>query len=111
MSACFGGGMRFGEMCGCITGALIALGLKYGQCHDNDTESKNIANKMTIDFIERFKKDNGFYLCKELLKYDFSKKEDSEVIISNKLPQTICPKLVVSAVRILEDMLQLNEAN
>ncbi len=30
ISACFGGGMRQGTTCGCITGGLLALGLAFG---------------------------------------------------------------------------------
>ena len=31
LGSCFGGGMRKGEVCGAVTGALMALGLLYGQ--------------------------------------------------------------------------------
>ena len=30
IAAAFGGGMFAGERCGCVTGALMAIGLKYG---------------------------------------------------------------------------------
>ena len=30
LGAFFGGGMRRGEVCGAVTGALMALGLEYG---------------------------------------------------------------------------------
>ena len=31
LGSCFGGGMRKGEVCGAVTGALMVLGLLYGQ--------------------------------------------------------------------------------
>jgi len=31
IAAPFGGGMWHGETCGCVVGALMAIGLKYGQ--------------------------------------------------------------------------------
>ena len=30
VSACFGGGMMHGDTCGAFTGAIMAVGLKYG---------------------------------------------------------------------------------
>lgn len=41
IAAAFGGGMWNGETCGCVTGALMALGLKYGHCKLGDEETKN----------------------------------------------------------------------
>ena len=40
IGGCFGSGMRKGEVCGACTGALMALGLKYGQDEIGDVESK-----------------------------------------------------------------------
>ena len=44
VGACFGGGMCKAEVCGACTGALMALGLKYGMCEDGDYESQQRAN-------------------------------------------------------------------
>ena len=30
VASCFGGGMRCGEVCGAVTGALMAIGLNFG---------------------------------------------------------------------------------
>ncbi len=38
IGACFGGGMNKGEVCGACTGALMVLGMKYGQFDILDTE-------------------------------------------------------------------------
>lgn len=46
LGACFGSGMRKGEVCGACTGALMVLGLLYGQCDKNDSESRQIANEV-----------------------------------------------------------------
>lgn len=40
LGGCFGGGMCKGEVCGACTGALMALGLKYGQSDVLDLESR-----------------------------------------------------------------------
>jgi len=36
IAACFGGGMWHGETCGCVVGALIALGIKNATVKPND---------------------------------------------------------------------------
>ena len=40
IAACFGGGMGCGETCGALTGALMVIGLKYGNYLPNDLESR-----------------------------------------------------------------------
>ena len=67
LGGCFGGGMCKGEVCGACTGALMALGLKFGQCEDNDEASRYKANEITVKFLEQFRNENGSYICKELL--------------------------------------------
>lgn len=56
LGACFGGGMCNGEVCGACTGALMALGLKFGQCEIGDVDSKTKTNDITVKFLEAFKK-------------------------------------------------------
>lgn len=106
ISGCFGGGMRNGEVCGCVTGALMALGLKYGQCDVSDYESREKADKVAKEFMQRFTDENGSYLCRDLLGYDFSKPEDAKKIQESKVYVTVCPPLVESATKIVEDILK-----
>ena len=48
LGACFGGGMRKGEVCGACTGALMVLGTLYGQYDEADLESRETANRVNI---------------------------------------------------------------
>ena len=59
VGACFGGGMCKAEVCGACTGALMALGLKYGMCEDGDYESQQRANSYAVRFLDEFAKQNG----------------------------------------------------
>lgn len=53
----FGAGMgRHGEACGAITGAVIALGLKYGRSDGKDKDAKEEMYKIVDDFIKSFEK-------------------------------------------------------
>lgn len=101
---CLNSGMRKGEVCGACSGALLVLGMKYGQCKKDDLESRARANKKTIEFLERFKKENGSYICNDLLGCDISTAEGIHYAMEHNSFTEVCPKMVASAVRILEDM-------
>ena len=42
IAAGFGGGMHLGDMCGCVTGGLMVLGLKYGWNEEGDAVGKDL---------------------------------------------------------------------
>lgn len=104
LGACFGSGMRKGEVCGACAGALMVLGLKYGQCQKDDMDSRMRANEVTDYFLEEFKKENGSYICNELLKCDISTPEGVTFARENRLFTEFCPKMVESAVKIIEEI-------
>ena len=53
VAACFGGGMLMGEVCGVVTGALMAIGLKYGHSNpENLMEQKEIMMAKSAEFRE-----------------------------------------------------------
>ena len=105
IGACFGGGMCKGEVCGACTGALMALGLKYGMCEDGDIESKQRANSYAVRFLDEFAKQNGSYICRELLDCDISTDEGKAYARANGLYATECPKMIESAVLIAEKLI------
>ena len=98
IGACFGSGMRKGEVCGACTGALMALGLKYG-------ESKEKSNEVCEMFLDEFKKENSSYICRDLLDCDISTPEGVEYALKKNLFNEICPKMVESAAIITEKIL------
>ncbi len=105
LGACFGGGMCTGEVCGACTGALMALGLKYGQSDVADLESKQKTNEITVEFLEKFKKETGSYICKELLGCDIATADGKQYALDNNLFVEFCPKMVESATIIAEKLL------
>lgn len=100
----FGGGCREGEVCGAVTGALMAIGLKYGHYIEGDIETKQKAYEITKEFIKAFKEKHNTILCKELLGYDLTKEDDLKQIKEMKLFNTLCPDFVKDAVEVLEDI-------
>ena len=106
LGACFGGGMRKGEVCGACTGALMVLGLLYGQYDSKDLDSRMTANKVNDEMMERFSKKCGSYICNDLLKCDISTPEGVQYALDNKLFVEFCPLMVENAVEILEDIIK-----
>ena len=104
-AACFGGGMWHGETCGCVVGALMALGIKYASTKPNDKEGKDKLLKLKAEFEEEFCKTNGSCICKEILGYDLSKEDEMAKIMEEKLLETKCPEVVINTCEILEKMI------
>lgn len=98
ISISFGGGMRKGEVCGACTGAIMALGLKYG-------ENKSKSDEMCVKFLDSFKKENGSYICRDLLDCDIRTEEGIKYAIDNNLFKEICPKMVESAAKITQELI------
>ncbi len=105
IGACFGSGMRKGEVCGACTGALLVLGALYGQYDKTDERSRLVSNEVNDKMMNRFKEKNGSYLCKDLLKCDISTQDGIEFALKNNLFTEFCPLMVANAVDILEDII------
>lgn len=103
----FGGGMgRTGQTCGAVTGALMALGLKYGATDAADKETKEQAYVLVQEFSRRFATRNGDDLsCKGLLGCDISTPDGQKMAAELGLYKSICPKLVKDAAEIVEELL------
>ena len=102
----FGGGMRMAETCGAVTGALMVLGLKYGNSTTEDKEAKAKTYEKIVEYTSRFKTRNGSVSCRELPGCDINTPEGMEKAQENKLFSTVCPKMVQEAAEILEEMLE-----
>ena len=50
----FGGGMRTSDTCGAVTGAFMALGLKYGNVTAEVQENKTKKYEKVVEFTNRF---------------------------------------------------------
>lgn len=49
--------------------------MKYGQSKKDDSDSRTRANQKTVKFLEQFQKENGSYICNDLLGCDISTAE------------------------------------
>ena len=105
IAACFGGGMWYGHECGAVTGALMAVGVKYGHSEPGDADTKNAALAKMNEFRAKFLEHQPSCVCKEILGYDLSVPEDMQKIQDEGLLTTRCPKVVRDALEVLEEIL------
>lgn len=106
ISTCFGGGMRLGGTCGCITAAMLVLGMALGFYDSQDRELEVYGNKKTEEFVRRFtEKMDGVVNCRDILGKDISKPDDVAVIRKEGLILKKCPRAINISIEILEDML------
>lgn len=106
ISTCFGGGMRQGGVCGCITASLLVLGMGLGFYDAQDREREVYGNKKTDEFIRRFTEQMGGVInCRDILGKDISKPEGMAAIRKEGLILQKCPKALNISIEILEDML------
>lgn len=105
-AACFGGGMMMGEVCGVVTGALMAIGLKYGHSHPEKVmEQKEIMMAKSAAFREKFMERHGTVICRPLLGYDVSKPEELNAALESGRMLDYCPMLAEEAITILKEIL------
>ena len=99
MSAAFGGGMFRGDTCGGVTGALIALGLAFG-------DDIALTKQKVAEFQKAFTERCGTTICRELLGYDLSVPGELEKARESGKMLEICPVAVRAASEILREMLR-----
>ena len=108
IATAFGGGMgRQQQTCGAVTGALMAIGLKYGKGINDDEAKKQLTYSKTREFFEEFIKIHGSTNCRELLDgLDMTDPEGHKKIIERNLFELKCEKYVADAVKITEKLLK-----
>lgn len=103
LAAPFGGGMgRKGEACGALTGALMVLGLRYG---NDQPEGKEEIYRITREFIAGFEQRHGTIVCRQLLGQDISTPEGLQAARDANLFSTTCPALVEATAKALHAFL------
>ena len=101
--------MNKGEVCGACTGALMVLGMKYGQVDLNDQKSRAQEHAKAEEFLEEFKKCKGSYICRDILGCDISTEEGRAYALDKGLFGKLCPEMVKTAAEIVSEMLAENE--
>ena len=99
LGAAFSGGMFRGDTCGAVTGALMALGLAFG---DDGALIGQKAAEFQAAFTERF----GSTICRDLLGYDLSVPGELEKARESGRMTEACSAYVRGASEILQELMQ-----
>jgi C_GCAxxG_C_C family probable redox protein len=105
VSSGFGGGMHCDQTCGTVTGAFMVIGLKYGRTRADDIEAKMKVVQMTNEFAKKFKACHGSLDCTDLIGVNISTPAGFEEAKKKDLFKQVCPKYVISAAEILDEIL------
>jgi C_GCAxxG_C_C family probable redox protein len=102
----FGAGMgRQQEVCGAVTGGIMAIGLKFGNISGDDRESKEKTYALTRELIDRFTQERGSCSCRKLLNgCDLSTEKGQKEFRDKDLHNGVCKGCVKSAVEIVGEM-------
>ena len=99
-----GAGMRSGEVCGAVSGAVLVVGLKHGHNIAEDKESKVNCYTRTEEFLNKFREKHNTIICRDIIGLDISTEYGMKQALDGKLFRTVCDNVVLSAVTILEEL-------
>lgn len=101
----FGGGMgNTGAVCGAVSGAMMALGLKVEM--PRTMEGMFGAVAVAQEFRRRFEAEMGTIVCRELTGADLSTAEGIQRYMSSDTPMRVCFPAVALSFRLVMDLLK-----
>ena len=95
IAAGLGGGLRSGEVCGAVSGAVLVLGALYPFDDSSDYHAKQRIAGLAREFCTRFREKYGVITCRELL----------ERTAGMEKRYCFCPDYVEECAQLLEDMI------
>lgn len=107
MACGFGAGMgRKGEVCGAVTGGIMALGARYGRGEHEDRAATEATYVKTRQLMDQFAARHGSCICKALLQgADLATEEGQKSFRENGLLKKVCGPCVQSAAEIVETLM------
>lgn len=95
----FAAGMWNGMTCGAVTGAVMAIGMRFGRTSDGDSSATEKTKMIMRRYMAAVKKEFGALNCSELLGTDMATEEGMKLAAAQGLFESRCPALVETAVR------------
>jgi C_GCAxxG_C_C family probable redox protein len=107
LAAPFGGGVAGqGEICGALTGALLALGEAGGEAIATDPAAGSKAPpKRVLELIEAFRRAHGSILCRELTGCSFNTEAGQRSFEERELHKNLCSNLVAFAATQVDEVM------
>ncbi len=102
---CFAGGLgNTGSVCGAVSGAIMAIGLKTKR--SNTMEDALGTLNLAAEFRRRFEAEMKTINCRELTGANLTTQEGIAQFMSSEAPQKVCFPVVGTAYRLAVDLLQ-----
>ncbi|AEG59127.1 C-GCAxxG-C-C family protein [Desulforamulus ruminis] len=94
-----------GDICGAVSGAILAIGLKHGN-HEGRSgmDGQHKTFFLTQELIHRIKIKHGCYTCKELTGIDFTKPEGMKRAQELGIGEKVCFHVIRDAVEIVKEI-------
>ncbi len=107
VSASFGGGMgRLREVCGGVSGAIMALGMICAPLDPTDQDAKAEHYRRVQEVARRFREKNGTIICRELLGDKAGSGHVPEARTEEYYKKRPCERMVYDGAAALEEVLR-----
>jgi C_GCAxxG_C_C family probable redox protein len=94
----FGAGVaREGEVCGAVSGGLLALSLKYGRGEGEERARTDNTYAVCQRFVSAFRARHGSIVCRDLTQCDLRTPQGQEAFKANDLLKKLCTPCVATA--------------
>lgn len=108
MATGFGGGHgREGDVCGSLSGAIMAVGLYLGRVDGADAEAKECCYEAVRELRRRFVGACGAIDCRDLIGEDLTTAEGRQRVEEQDLSTTVCRRCVHEAATIAAELISL----
>ena len=110
LSSSFGGGIgRLREVCGALSGMLMAAGILYGYSVPGDYDVKSRHYALVQELASRFRQKTGSIICRELLGLEGASDPVSPVRDAEFFRTRPCPRIIPIAAEILDEYIKEHE--
>ena len=99
----FGGGMRYGGVCGVVSAAIAVLGAAFPATAESGAEGKRRSGEITMEFERRFRERFGNLDCRELKANPTGEGTEMAKLLNTT---SHCRTMVVSGTELLHDFLE-----
>lgn len=99
----FGSGMGRGQVCGCVVGAMLVLGLRFAPSSVADKAARKVLTRKQNAFLHAFEERHGSIICRELTRHA---RQSGPAEAGGSFFANSCIGLMVSASHLVEDLLQ-----
>lgn len=102
----FGAGIAYqGNICGAVSGAIMAIGLKHGNDEPSVQDFSNKAIFLTRELIQRIIAKHGCYTCKGLTRIDHMNLEEGMKLYKEQgIAEKICRPVIKDCIEIVEEI-------